>query len=96
MFKQKLIDLGSLHMANAVTLATRVRADLLGAMAKHLSKPGKEEMYVSAYNSRPVLHIKSQDSFMMAMTFTEAVEKNGRDLRQDQMDEAYRRVGLKL
>ena len=93
MFKQKLIDLGSLHMANAVTLATRVRADLL---CHNLSKPGKEEMYVSAYNSRPVLHIKSQDSFMIAMTFTDAVEKNGRDLRQDQMDEAYRRVGLKL
>jgi hypothetical protein len=51
-------DFGKIHIANSVSLATRIRVDILKAIARQFSDPVKETMYVSAYTSRPVLHIK--------------------------------------
>ena len=51
------MDFGRTHISNCVCLATRVRVDILRAMAKQFGEEGGEEMYVSAYSSRPVLHI---------------------------------------
>ena len=48
--KKDLADLGSLHLANCVTLATRVRADILRALAVKLNNGGKD-FFVSSYNS---------------------------------------------
>ena len=76
--KKDLADLGSLHLANCVTLATRVRADILRALAVILNNGGKD-YFVSSYNSRPVLHCNagSRDNQARTLTFTDAVEKLG-------------------
>ena len=56
--KKDRVDLGKLHLANCVTLATRIRADILRALADKLNNGGKQ-YFVSSYNSRPVLHFKT-------------------------------------
>jgi hypothetical protein len=45
--------------ANSVTLATRVRVNILKGIPKQFSSKDDGDMYVSAYSSRPALHIKS-------------------------------------
>ena len=98
MFAQKKkdkIDLGRLHVANSVTLATRVRADILKAIAKQQTKPGFFELFVSAYSSRPVLYVheKQNNNRSYTLTFTDAVARFGRDLKEDDLLGAYRRAG---
>jgi hypothetical protein len=44
-------DFGKIHIANSVCLATRIRVDILKAIARQFSDPDKETMYVSAYTS---------------------------------------------
>ena len=51
-------DFGKIFIANSVTLATRVRIDILKAIAKKNSN-NKEIMSVSAFVSRPVIHVRS-------------------------------------
>ena len=58
--KAGVVDLETIHVSNLVTLATRVRADILRWIADQRTKPGKLQMLVSAYNSRPVLHVKDK------------------------------------
>ncbi len=53
-------DFGKAYIANSVTLATRVRVDILKATAKHYATEG-EEMYVSAFSSRPMLHVRPKE-----------------------------------
>jgi hypothetical protein len=48
---------GKLFLTNSVTLATRVRIDILRAMARQCIKED-ETAYVNAYTSRPVLTLK--------------------------------------
>ena len=52
-------DFGRLYMANSVTLATRVRIDIMKGIVKQFSGKDDMEMYVSAYTSRPILRIKN-------------------------------------
>ena len=50
-------NFGRLWIANSVTLATRVRIDILRGMAKQFV--GEDEIaYVNAYASRPILTLK--------------------------------------
>ena len=87
-------DLGRVHMANSVCLATRVRVDVLKAFAKQFSNPEGEQMYVAAYSSRPVLHIKSGEGQRpYALTFADAVARFGGEVAQGGLDEAYKRAG---
>ena len=92
--KKNQVDLGSLHLANCVTLATRVRADILRALAVKLNNGGRE-YYVSSYNSRPVMHFNpgSGRGQSKTMTFTDAIEKHGQLLSEDDLGAAYRRCG---
>ena len=87
-------DLGKVYMANSTTLGTRVRVEILKAMAKCCASD-KEVMYVSAFSSRPLLHVKPKEagSRQMAFTFADAVSRYGRGLRQSDLGEAYRRAG---
>ena len=85
-------DMGKIHMANSVCLATRVRVDILKAIAKQFSST-ENTMYVSAYTSRPVLHAKRGDGQKpFAFTFADAIQKFGKEI-QELLGEAYKRAG---
>ena len=87
-------DMGKIHMANSVSLATRVRVDILKAISKQFSSTDEKTMYVSAYTSRPVLHEKRGDGQKpFAFTFVDAVQKFGHDLQQEMLGDAYKRAG---
>ena len=90
-------DFGRVHMANSVCLATRVRVDILKAIAKQFGGKNGESMFVSAYNSRPVLHIKKEgdgeEQRPFVMTFADAIERFGQKIEQEGLTEAYKRVG---
>ena len=90
--KKENVDLGTLHLANCVSLATRVRADVLRAMADKLNGGKKLGYFVSSYNSRPVLHFKNSGQDR-ALTFVDAVEKYGHMLKEEDLGHAYRRCG---
>jgi hypothetical protein len=89
-------SVGRLYVSNSVSLSTRVRIDILKAMAKKLSN-NKEAAHVAAYSSRPILHVKAQwagkDQTTRAFTFIDAVIKYGGILNRVDLDEAYRRAG---
>jgi hypothetical protein len=84
-------------VANSVCLATRVRVDILKAIAKQFSDSSGEIMYVSAYMSRPVLHIRKlgdqADQRPFVMTFADAIGKFGAQFAQSRLGEAYKRAG---
>jgi hypothetical protein len=87
-------NFGKVHMANSVCLATRIRVDILKTIARQFSTPDKETMYVSAYTSRPCLHIKTGDNQRpFAMTFADAIARFGSRIEQDGLGEAYKRLG---
>ena len=88
-------DFGRVHIANSVCLATRVRVDILRAIAKQFNVEGGEEMYISAYSSRPVLHIndKKGNQKPYALTFADAVTRYNGMIDGDLLGEAYRRAG---
>ncbi len=53
------MDFGKIFIANSVTLGTRVRIDIMKSIAEHCSND-KESLSVSAFVSRPVLHVRSR------------------------------------
>ena len=87
-------NFGRLFLANAVTLATRVRIDILRAMAKQCVNDD-ETAYVNAYASRPVLTLKKKDASLrpLVLTFADALARFGKGLKDDDLQEAYRRAG---
>jgi len=88
--------LGKLYVANSVSLSTRVRIDILKAIAKKLTNT-KDSAHVASYSSRPILHVKtavpSGEPQNRAYTFIDAVARYGGVLVQQDLDEAYRRAG---
>jgi len=88
--------LGKLYIANSVSLSTRVRVDIMKAIAKKVSND-KESAHVAAYSSRPILHVKTNqargDPISRAYTFIDAVIRFGKNLVRDDLGEAYRRAG---
>ena len=87
-------DFGRVYLANCVTLGTRVRVDILKAMSKCLSTE-RETMFVSAFSSRPLLHVRPKDDGKrsMAYTFADAITRFGAGLGKNDLGEAYRRAG---
>ena len=88
-------DFGRIYITNCVTLATRVRIDILKAMAKKFTT-NQEDLFVYGYASRPVLHIKPKDQNKrpMWLSFSDALIRYGSGLRKGDLDEAYRRTGV--
>ena len=88
-------DFGRAYLANSVTLGTRVRIEILKAMAKCFATE-REVMYVSAFSSRPLLHVrpKGSEARQMAYTFADALARYGKQLRQSDLGDAYRRAGI--
>jgi hypothetical protein len=48
---------GRLYIANSVSLSTRVRVDIMKAIAKKLTNK-EVSAHVAAYSSRPILHVR--------------------------------------
>lgn len=88
-------DFGRLYIANCVTLATRVRVEILKAMAKKFTTE-RENLYVIGYASRPVLHVKpkNQDQRSMWLAFSDALVRYGSGLLELDLGEAYRKAGI--
>ena len=84
------MNVGTLHISNVVTLATRVREDILRAVSEQWSTSGKVKMLVSAINSRPVLHVKDlPDGVSCPMTFSDVIDRYGRDIKQEYLQHAF-------
>jgi hypothetical protein len=83
-------SVGRLYVSNLVSLSTRVRIDILKAMAK-------EAAHAAAHSSRPILHVKAQgagkDQVTRAYTFIDAVIKYSGILTRVDLNEVYRRAG---
>lgn len=95
--KREKVDLGRIFVANSVGLSTRVRVDILKAIAKAISGPSFSA-HVVAFISRPVMHVKSPDGTVNPMTpktytFVDAVAEFGSRVTQVELAEAYRRAG---
>jgi hypothetical protein len=77
-----------------VTLGTRVRIEILKAMAKCFGDE-RNVMYVSAFTSRPLLYLRPKEAGprSMAFTFSDALIRYGRQLSQGDLGEAYKRAG---
>ena len=88
-------DFGKIHVANSVTLSTRVRTDIMRGIAVQFTVEGRVSMFVAAYSSRPVIHIKdSNTGSSYALTFADAVSRYGTNLKEDFLIEAYRKCGV--
>ena len=85
---------GRLFLTNSVTLATRVRIDILRAMARQCIGDD-ETAFVNAYTSRPVLTLKKKDESLrpLVLTFADAVARFGKVLSKESLAEAYKRAG---
>jgi hypothetical protein len=88
--------LGRLYIANSVTLSTRVRIEIMKAIAKKLSSKS-ESAHVAAFSSRPILHVRStkagEDQNPKAFTFTDSVIRYGSVVVQGDLAEAYKKAG---
>ena len=63
-------------------------------MADQWADSDKTKMYVSSFNSRPVLHVNDlPDGPSRALTFSDVIDKYGRYIKQKFLEAALRRVG---
>jgi hypothetical protein len=86
---------GRLYIANSGSLSTRVRVDIMKAIAKKLTNK-EVNAHVAAYSSRPILHVRDvgkPEAAGRAYTFIDSVTQFGGSVIQDDLHEAYRRAG---
>jgi len=86
----------NLFVANSVTLTTRVRIEIMRAIAKLLTTEN-EEAYVQSFSSRPMLHYQATSRYAAPGTnrsysFVEAVGRWGDQLSTVSLLPAYRRA----
>ena len=85
---------GRMFVANSVTLATRVRLEVLRAIAKVCSNPN-EDFFVMGFTPRPVLQIKRKTGGgQLVLTYVDAVVKYGGRVGESDLRLAYERAGL--
>jgi hypothetical protein len=95
--KKANVDLGRIFVSNSVGLSTRVRVDVLKAIARKITD-SSIIAHVVAFISRPVMHVKStewSDVKIVPKTFTyvDAVAEFGHRMSQFELGDAYRRAG---
>jgi hypothetical protein len=93
--KKQGADFGRLFIANCVNLATRVRVDVLKALARKVSAD-QIVAYALPFVARPTLQVRSTDAGSTetkTYTYTDAISKYGHLLKQVDLGEAYRRAG---
>jgi hypothetical protein len=90
-------NLDKLFIANCVILATRVRIDVMKAVARKVTS--KDELaYVSGFISRPMMHIRkagapSNQKPLKSFTFIDTISRFGRLVEKEDLDAAYARAG---
>ena len=87
-----------IFITNCVTKSTRVRIDILKAIAKKLTND-KEAAFVSSFISRPVLQIKKiiqgEQTFpYKSFTFVEAVNRYRKEVDDCDLGDAYDRAAI--
>jgi hypothetical protein len=94
-------DFANLYFSNSVTQATRVRVEILKAIAKRLTTD-TETAFVQSYVSRPVLRYVSEESTDASVaasgtgrsySFADAVSRFGDLLFDSDLAKAYKRAG---
>ena len=87
-------DFGKIGIYNSVSLGTRVRIEILWAMAKKIQND-KETATVLGYSSRPTLQIKDKTGKRrpLSLGFADALGRYGKGLREDDLVSAYRKAG---
>ena len=87
-------DFGRLAVFNSVTLATRVRIEVLWALAKKRGNE-KESATVQSYVSKPTLIIKDKEGKRkpLKLGFADAITRFGKTLREGDLASAYRKAG---
>jgi hypothetical protein len=90
------VDMGRIFVSNSVNLATRVRVDILKALARKVADRNTLARALP-FVSRPVLQIRPAEGTRVtesrSFTFTEAISKYGHLLKQFELGDAYRRAG---
>ena len=95
--KSLTTDLEALFVTNCVNLATRVRIDVLKAIARKISND-KDLAYVSGFISRPMMHIKKAGTPanvkpLKSFTFIDAVSRFHNTVSKEDLVTAYERAG---
>ena len=95
--KRENTDLGRIFISNSVGLSTRVRVNILKAIARKISGPSFSA-HVVAFISRLVMHVKSAEGAVdpivpKTYTFVDAISTYGQIWSQVKLAEAYRRAG---
>jgi len=94
--KSKLLtgDFEQLFITNSVNLATRVRIDVMKAIAQKVASD-RVKTYVVGFVSRPVLHVKKlTDGSQTTFTFVDSILAYGNLIRPADLSTAYKRAGV--
>jgi hypothetical protein len=101
--KKKKNQLGpaqaTLFMSNSVNLATRIRVDIMKAVARKLTNRD-EIAYVAGFTSRPTMHIRRAGAGagdtskpLKSFSFIDTVSRFGNMLERKDLETAYGRAG---
>ncbi len=86
-------DLDSLFMTNCVNLATRIRVDIMKAIARRLTN-GTDLAYVAGFTSRPMMHIRAAGAPsantrpLKSFTFIDSVSRFGKKVTKEDLETA--------
>jgi hypothetical protein len=90
-------DFAKLFVSNSVSLATRVRIDVMKAIARKVTND-EIQAYVVGFISRPIMHLRKKSDGRdvkphKSYTFTEAIENYGQLIYAADLENAYTRAG---
>jgi hypothetical protein len=96
--KQLSRDLESLFISNSVSLATRVRVDVMKAIARKITN-AQDLAYVAGFTSRPMMHIRKAGPPSPTMrplksfSYIDTVSRYGHLVDVEDLETAYGRAG---
>ena len=91
--KKAGMDFKKIFMCNIVTLATRVRIELMQAIVRQFATSDLK-MFVKQFVARPVIVFrKNRNKAEYALTFADAIVRYGSDLEIANLAQAYSRSG---
>jgi hypothetical protein len=96
----------SIQVLTVITLATKIRIDLMKAIARRIESDS-ESAYVPSFLPRPILHIKAKSrgdhsrgekgdpkKHLSSLTFADAIKEYGGLIRDNDLAPAYKRAGI--
>lgn len=83
---------GSMYFHSVLTLATRVRIEVLKAIAKEMKCP-EQSAYAPDFGPRPILVVQPTGKPTYSELYIDAVEKFGHMVNTEKLIHAYRRAG---